>query len=79
MAYRYRLSSLLNWTVLICFMLWVSQRDGGAQLLGGIGFLIVAALAFLALVHLITFLYGIPGEMQRKRARRRNDSHVKYD
>jgi hypothetical protein len=68
MLLRYRLSTLVNWMVLICFLLWICRLDAGAELLGGIGAWLIAGMLFVGLVWLVSFLYGIPGERQRKRA-----------
>jgi hypothetical protein len=60
MRFRFGLATLLNLTVLACFLLWISRLDGGTELLAGIGFWVFAALVLLALVYLASVLYGIP-------------------
>ena len=68
MAYRYRLSSLLNLVVLICFLLWIYQLDGGDQIVKGLGFWIHAGLGFCVLIWIGSYLLGTPGYRQRDRA-----------
>jgi hypothetical protein len=79
MRFRFRLATLLNLTVLVCFLLWISRFEGGPELLAGIGFWVVAVLGFVLLVYIASALYGIPGERQRKRAIRQPDSHEIHD
>ena len=67
MAHRYRLSSLLNLVVLICFLLWISTLEGGADILGGLGFWLLAGLLLLfALLRIWSYVLGTLGERQRK-------------
>jgi hypothetical protein len=79
MRFRFGLATLLNLTVLVCFLLWIGRLDGGAELLAGIGFWAFAALALVALTYIASVLYGIPGDRQRKRAAQQSDSDVKHD
>jgi hypothetical protein len=79
MVFRYRLSTLLNWTVLICFLLWICRLDGGAELWGGIGIWLIAAVLFVALIWVFSFLYGIPSELQGKRGMKPSDSQAIRD
>ena len=66
MAIRFRLSTVLNLTVLLYCLLWIYQLDGGGLVLKGMGGWILAAIVFYLLLLLVTFLFGIPGELQRK-------------
>jgi hypothetical protein len=47
---------------LICFLLWIARLDGGIQLLGGLGFWLLAAVIFIGMVRLFSHLLGTPGE-----------------
>lgn len=66
MAHRNRLSSLLNLVVLICFLLWISTLEGGADILGGLGFWLLAGLLLFALLRIWSYVLGTLGERQRK-------------
>jgi hypothetical protein len=79
MRFRFSIATLLNLTVLVCFLLWISRLDGGAELLAGIGVWAFAALAFVLLVYIASVLFGIPGERQRKRSMRQPDSHESHE
>jgi hypothetical protein len=79
MALRYSLSTLLNWTILICFLLWICQLSGGGELLAGIGFWIAAVFVFICLFRVGSILFGIPGDRQRKQANKRSEVPAKLD
>jgi hypothetical protein len=67
MTTRRRLWSLLNLMFLICFLLWICTFEGGAEILGGMGFYVIAALMFVGLLRIASILYGIPGDRERAR------------
>jgi hypothetical protein len=79
MQFQFRLSTLLNLTVLACFLLWILRLEGGAELLAGIGFWALAALGFVTLIYIASAVYGIPGDRQRKRSAQQPDGDVKHD